>query len=451
LTNKNIMMNKRLNLYLLQLIAAGLMASFASEAPAVVYINEIFSNPPGTLDTTAEYIELRGTPSASLTNDYLILVDTVNTGPFATAGVIQQIFNLSTRSLGTNGFLTIRQKGNGYSVAAGTTDLVNSGSGVGFGSGFTSNIGASDSNANGEIQSGFTAMLINVDVANGGVAPSLNFDLDQNDDGLDFSTGRAHWTILDSIGFTDVGEATNNPVRYYGKVNFGPEPAGYLGFVPSDHLEPGATYTTTAPDSTHVGHEIEYLSRWGNSTGQTAADWNVADLSDNPATGYNQTHPWDFRQSCGETTGTACEPADDGNINTPPPQPTPPNYIDSTQGVPFGTIMTNTLGKPNFLSGDYNKDGVVSTGDYVIYRKKVGTTGSDLADNPADGNHDYVVNAADHTVFRAHFGQPASATSFGSGSDFPSSTIPEPTGLLLGVLASLGAMPFRRRRITRVR
>src|SRR6185369_9307386 len=120
----------------------------------------------------------------------------------------------------------------------------------------------------------------------------------------------------------------------------------------------------------------------------------------------------------------------DNNSNTAPPQPTPPAYDSSSQGVPYGTIITNTLGKPNFLSGDYNKDGVVSTADYVIWRKKVGSTGNDFADNPADGNHDYTVNASDYAIFRAHFGQPASATSFGSGSssDISSSAIPEPTG-----------------------
>ncbi len=90
-------MNKILKLCLMQLIVVGLIASFAKVAPADVYINEIFFNPPSTLDLTSEYIELRGTPSMSLANHYLIFIENAdNSFHTGSAGNIEHIFNLST-------------------------------------------------------------------------------------------------------------------------------------------------------------------------------------------------------------------------------------------------------------------------------------------------------------------------------------------------------------------
>src|SRR5262245_42779714 len=186
-------MNKKRNLRLLQLIATPLLALLANAAPAQLYINEIFFNPPNPPlgeDSTREYIEIRGTPNMSLANYYLIFLDSdINHGQFpGSAGVIEHIFNLGSSTdcpsctLGSNGYLTIRQKNGNYPVAAsGSTNLINHYSGfqspnTGFGSGSTSTVGASDRNSydnisNGEIESGFTAMLIRVNA--GGSAPTL--------------------------------------------------------------------------------------------------------------------------------------------------------------------------------------------------------------------------------------------------------------------------------------
>ena len=297
-------MNKKLNPYLLQLIAVGLVASCASVAPAQVYINEIFFNPPNPPlgeDSTRKYIELRGQPNMLLANYYLIFVDTPIAGQFpgsqGSAGVIEQIFDLNTRILGTNGFLTLRQKNSGYTVAPSTTDLKNglptticttsSPCGPGFGSGTSganvkSSIGASDRNSadgvsNGEIESGFTAMLIRVNA--GGSPPTLSptMDLDIGNNGLDDPNGRPNWTILDSIGISepDPGNQSGGAYNsyYYAKINYGTEAVDTnlnspTYFDPHDPLGPHM-----APDATYVslgGFEAEYAGRWGNSTGQTA-------------------------------------------------------------------------------------------------------------------------------------------------------------------------------------
>jgi hypothetical protein len=446
------------------LIAIGLLTLFANVAPAQVYINEIFFNPPNPPlgeDSTREYIEIRGTPNMSLANHYLIFVDSdINNGQFpGSAGVIEGIFNLGsstdcpTCALGSNGFLTIRQKNGNYPVAAsGSTNLMNHYSGfqspsTGFGSGITSTVGASDRNtydnvSNGEIESGFTAMLIRVNA--GGSPPTLGLDLDANNDGLDVPTGRPNWSILDSIGFsepdsgTGAGGAYN--AYYYAKINYGTEavdlnPNSPTFFDPHDPTGPHM-----AADATYVQlgfHESEYAARWGNSTGQTAADWHVAGVTDNAGSGY-QAGTWNFRMS---TDGTH-PPVNAANLPPNSPNPLPPPT--STQGVPYGTILTNTLGAPNFLLGDYNKDGNANIADYVVWRKNVGGTGTDSADNPSDGDHNYIVNANDYAVWREHFRQPFNNSWPGSSSDFSSSQVPEPAAWLLSILASLAAMQWRR-------
>ena len=251
------------------------------------YINEVYLDPPSSSDSINEYIELRGTPGMSLDDTYLLIIENennnVNTGA---PGEIEKIFSLDGQLMGSSGFLTLRRAGNPYTVAPGTTEL--------FYSGDLEN-------------SGFTAMLIQTD-GTPAIAPQLNFDLDVGNNGLDVPTGRAGWTILDSIGIHgESGEAAFG--RLYGEINFGPES--------STNIEPGATYVG-------VGYEIEYIGRWGNSTGQTADDWHISNLTDNALSGFTGTG--DFRQSA--------DPH--GSTN-----------VESNKEVPYGTNLTNTLGAPN--------------------------------------------------------------------------------------------------------
>ena len=83
-----------------------------------VKLNEIKAVPPGT--TTAgnkfQYVELRGTPGASLNNVYLVMVD----GNQASLGTARYVFNLSGRSLGSNGLLLLKSPTGGHNASAGT-------------------------------------------------------------------------------------------------------------------------------------------------------------------------------------------------------------------------------------------------------------------------------------------------------------------------------------------
>jgi hypothetical protein len=77
------------------------------------------------------------------------------------------------------------------------------------------------------------------------------------------------------------------------------------------------------------------------------------------------------------------------------------------------------LGTPAGLPGDYNNNGTVDAGDYVLWRK--GGPLSNEVDNPG------VVNSQDYTEWRARFGNPNP----GSGSSLGAAAVPEPATILL--------------------
>lgn len=82
-----------------------------------VMINEVFINPPGSLDNTQEFIELMGTPGMKLDGYAIANVNGVLTKyyplnsippiPFAIAQEIDEIFSLDGLTLGANGLLVI--------------------------------------------------------------------------------------------------------------------------------------------------------------------------------------------------------------------------------------------------------------------------------------------------------------------------------------------------------
>jgi probable HAF family extracellular repeat protein len=76
------------------------------------------------------------------------------------------------------------------------------------------------------------------------------------------------------------------------------------------------------------------------------------------------------------------------------------------------------------IPGDYDGNGNVDAGDYVVWRNTLDNTGTGL---PADGNGNGEIDAGDYDVWRAHFGQSASSTA--------SDEIPEPSGIALLVSA----------------
>jgi PEP-CTERM motif len=101
------------------------------------------------------------------------------------------------------------------------------------------------------------------------------------------------------------------------------------------------------------------------------------------------------------------------------------------------------------IDGDYNGDHKVDISDYQDSWKPF--FGSTFA-LTADGNLNGVVDAADYTVWRDHLGTVLPSPPFaaipgsGSGAALLTSAVPEPTSLVLSLLAAAGTFVWRIRR-----
>ncbi len=142
----------------------------------IVYLNEILVNPVGS-DGNYEFIELKGSPSSALTGLSLLMVEGDSTG----AGVIDNVVDLTSASLGVNGLLIM---GENYSA---TTP-------------FTVPVDTTRFDMSGGMENGSLSIML---VSN--FTGAVNDDLDTNDDGtLDVMP----WSgLLDSIGWTDGGSS----------------------------------------------------------------------------------------------------------------------------------------------------------------------------------------------------------------------------------------------------
>jgi hypothetical protein len=90
------------------------------------------------------------------------------------------------------------------------------------------------------------------------------------------------------------------------------------------------------------------------------------------------------------------------NFNVSPPRRYTWEYKNSPS-VSWALTSAETL-----LVGDYNRNGTIDAGDYVLWRHALGQTG--LAPfTGADGDGDGSVDADDYNVWRSHFGNQAAA------------------------------------------
>jgi hypothetical protein len=96
------------------LVMTACMMALAVPANAVVFLNEVFINPPGSLDATQEYIELMGTPGKKLdgyaiafTNGMQKKLYPLNSIPPYPEQEFDEFFSLDGLSLGANGILVI--------------------------------------------------------------------------------------------------------------------------------------------------------------------------------------------------------------------------------------------------------------------------------------------------------------------------------------------------------
>ncbi|MBG1243184.1 beta strand repeat-containing protein [Nostoc sp. NZL] len=219
--------------------------------PQPILINEILFS----TSANNEYIELRGTPGATLAvGTYLVGVegDSGTSNP----GDIQNIFNLSGKQFDSNGFLVLLQKGNSHSTQSGANVLTNAGSGAGWGNGASSSIGHSgDTGTTTNIENGSVSFFL----IQSTTAPTLSNDIDSDNDGIADGSVYSNWIVLDSVSALDGGTTD----IAYGSIVFR---NNAKGTVPTN-----ATFVDTLFIAGYVG-------RSGDTTGSTGSDW-VASLT----------------------------------------------------------------------------------------------------------------------------------------------------------------------------
>jgi hypothetical protein len=156
-------------------------------------LNEVFFNPPGT-DQGAEFVEIKGSPNASLSNVWLLVIE--GDGSPA-AGTLDLAVNLTGQSIGSNGLFLIRDASNVLSPApsSGTNVWVN--------------------DFNPDIENGSNTFIL---VSN--FSGLVGTDYDSNDDGTLDSQPWA--SVIDAIGYKESGTAA--------EINYGTS-LGFSEFV----------------------------------------------------------------------------------------------------------------------------------------------------------------------------------------------------------------------------
>ncbi|MEH1968785.1 beta strand repeat-containing protein [Nostoc sp.] len=226
--------------------------SYDPVPPQPILINEIFFDPPST-DGPREYIELRGTPGATLApGTYLVGIegDSGSSNP----GNVQDIFDLSGKQFGSNGLLVLLQKGNPYVnvVNPNAKVVTNAGTGAGWGTAVSSSIGHTGQGGATDIENGSVSFFLIQTTT----APTLSNDIDSNDDGIVDPAVYSNWTVLDSVSVLD---GTSTTDRAYSSIVFRKGSNG--GSVPAN---------ATVVDTSFMAG---YVGRSGNTTGSTASDW----------------------------------------------------------------------------------------------------------------------------------------------------------------------------------
>ncbi|HUR46632.1 MAG TPA: hypothetical protein VMZ27_12205, partial [Candidatus Saccharimonadales bacterium] len=274
-------------------------------------INEILLNPPGSVDIPNEYLELRGTPNMVIPlGTYFVCVEGDTNG---NPGTIQNVFDLSGRLVGGNGFLVLLQKTNSYSFNTNATILVNIDTGIGFGSGSSSSIEHRGEGGQTDLENGSETFFL-IQSTN---YPTIGLDIDSDNNGVPEGSLYASWVILDSVGILGNGGLGD---MAYGAINFRRNPAA---------LASG----TVVP----ITFNASYVARTGNTSGSAASAWVAGD-------NLGGTVPnW----TLGSTANTA-----------------PPGYA---------TMLLNHIGAPNFGAPPIPGVIVWESGGSTDVREGIGT------------------------------------------------------------------------------
>ena len=115
-----------------------------------------------------------------------------------------------------------------------------------------------------------------------------------------------------------------------------------------------------------------------------------------------------------------------------------------TAGLVWNISKSTNAYTLSVVSADYNRNGVVDTADYILWRETRNTNVS--AYTGADGNGDGVVNDSDYALWRGNVGNIRGNAAAASGSLVSSPNVPEPASAFLLLIGSLFVGAYRRRR-----
>lgn len=224
---------------------------------AELYLNELLFN-PAEEDAPLEFVELRGQPNALLPGNTCLVAIEGDSG--GNPGVIQNLFDLSGRRVGGNGFLLLLQKDSPLPGADGATVLRHSDKGPGWGSGSGSSLGHRGEADQTDLENpSVTFLLIECPEV-----PEIGTDIDSDDNGVPDGEVFPTWTVLDSVGVLDNDDAGDIA---YGAASFRRRKAPGDGALASGTVIP-------------VPFTAGYLARRGNTTGSGPDDWVASDHPD---------------------------------------------------------------------------------------------------------------------------------------------------------------------------
>jgi hypothetical protein len=113
-------------------------------------------------------------------------------------------------------------------------------------------------------------------------------------------------------------------------------------------------------------------------------------------------------------------------------------FIGSTGYYGYLNSMEVIASTPAGTTGDYNNNGKVDAADYTVWRDHLGQTFTLPNRDPANTG---AINANDYTAWKTHFGLPGSG-----GGALGAGAVPEPTSMLLLVMAMIGLAGFCKKR-----
>lgn len=169
-----------------KLTLGALMLAITGSALAQVQISELFLNPPGT-DNGFEFLELRGTPGMSLSGYHLLVIE----GDGSAAGTIDQVFDLSSFSIGSNGLFLWRDA----SSTIDTNPLLTGVQGPSAGTTLTV------ADFTPDLENGTNTFVL----GQFSIAPTTGVDIDLDNDGVADNIPWGSATFSDVIGIKESG------------------------------------------------------------------------------------------------------------------------------------------------------------------------------------------------------------------------------------------------------